>query len=323
MKATTWRKSDGFTIVELLVVIVVIGILAAITIISYTGVSSRANVSTLQSDLDNASKQLKLYNVSYSAYPNLDLNNCPSTPVVDNNYCLKTSGGSYLYQTDDSTNPSTFCITETKNGTSYFINQNTQPTAGSCSVTNLDTNPGFESATNFLDSGSNSGNVTGLTHSNQDSTHVLKGTYAAMAESNAATGQYYLINNSPFVPTIGDTYYFSAYVYIPVGSTITGVLIGIRDFSTYTFLTPWVESNVTPGSWTRISCSYTATSANTSWRLSVSDPSGVTAGSPQFYWVDDAMIIQSNSLTSYADGGSSGWTWNGTPNSSTSTGPES
>ena len=38
------RVSRAFTIVELLVVIVVIGILAAITIISYAGLSSKATV---------------------------------------------------------------------------------------------------------------------------------------------------------------------------------------------------------------------------------------------------------------------------------------
>ncbi|PIZ60082.1 hypothetical protein COY18_01845, partial [Candidatus Saccharibacteria bacterium CG_4_10_14_0_2_um_filter_41_11] len=37
------KKERGFTIVELLVVIVVIGILAAITIVSYTGITAKAN----------------------------------------------------------------------------------------------------------------------------------------------------------------------------------------------------------------------------------------------------------------------------------------
>jgi len=39
------KQSHGFTIVELLVVIVVIGILAAITIVSYAGITARANAS--------------------------------------------------------------------------------------------------------------------------------------------------------------------------------------------------------------------------------------------------------------------------------------
>ncbi|HZJ34804.1 MAG TPA: prepilin-type N-terminal cleavage/methylation domain-containing protein, partial [Candidatus Angelobacter sp.] len=58
------QKTNGFTIVELLVVIVVIGILAAITIVSYTGISQKAKEASLQSDLDNASKQIKLFQVS-------------------------------------------------------------------------------------------------------------------------------------------------------------------------------------------------------------------------------------------------------------------
>lgn len=46
-------QARGFTIVELLVVIVVIGILAAIAIVSYSGVQNRAYDTSVQSDLRN------------------------------------------------------------------------------------------------------------------------------------------------------------------------------------------------------------------------------------------------------------------------------
>lgn len=63
------NKQSGFTIVELLIVIVVIGILAAITIVAYNGIQERARVATAQSDLANIAKKMGLYYAQYGEYP--------------------------------------------------------------------------------------------------------------------------------------------------------------------------------------------------------------------------------------------------------------
>ena len=59
----------GFTIVELLIVIVVIGILAAIVIVAYNGVQNRANTTSRNSAAENLAKKIEAYNGVKSAYP--------------------------------------------------------------------------------------------------------------------------------------------------------------------------------------------------------------------------------------------------------------
>lgn len=53
------KTQKGFTIVELLIVIVVIGILAAITIVAYNGIQDRANTAKITSDQRNIATAIK------------------------------------------------------------------------------------------------------------------------------------------------------------------------------------------------------------------------------------------------------------------------
>jgi general secretion pathway protein G len=59
----------GFTIVELLIVIVVIAILATISIVAYRGVQARARDSQRKSDIATIAKALELYYIDNGKYP--------------------------------------------------------------------------------------------------------------------------------------------------------------------------------------------------------------------------------------------------------------
>lgn len=67
----TMKQDRGFTIVELLIVIVIIAILAAITIVAYNGIQNRANNSAAQALANNVIKKADIYFTTNSAYPTL------------------------------------------------------------------------------------------------------------------------------------------------------------------------------------------------------------------------------------------------------------
>lgn len=61
--------SAGFTIVELLIVVVVITVLASISIVAYAGVQERARYSAIQQDLKSLNTAINLYYTDNGNYP--------------------------------------------------------------------------------------------------------------------------------------------------------------------------------------------------------------------------------------------------------------
>lgn len=116
----------GFTLVELLIVIVVIAILAAITIVAYNGVQSRSRASSVQASVSQAVTKLGLYYVDNNSYPS-DL----STAGLSN----LTSGSNvatYVPYTS-ANNRSGYCIEVANGSINYYASDVlTSPQVGSC-----------------------------------------------------------------------------------------------------------------------------------------------------------------------------------------------
>jgi prepilin-type N-terminal cleavage/methylation domain-containing protein len=119
-------KFAGFTIVELLVVIVVIGVLATITIVSFSGVQDRATRASIISDLSNASKMLSMDLAMDGTYP--------ATLADANN----GSGLSADIYSDYFPTATGYCITARKDSVNYRMTNTTAARLGICSGPNRD-----------------------------------------------------------------------------------------------------------------------------------------------------------------------------------------
>ncbi len=108
----TTKAYKGFTIVELLIVVVVIAILAAITIIAYNGIQNRAKNSASLSNAQQVGKKI-------TAHALLNGETLPAT-LADAGV---TNSGDLTYQYTRNTvvSPNTFCLTTTSSGTSAHV----------------------------------------------------------------------------------------------------------------------------------------------------------------------------------------------------------
>lgn len=102
-----WAKQKtGFTIVELLIVVVVIAILASITVVAYNGIRQRAVASALQNDVSSAVKKVETVKVASGTgtYPATLAAAGLSAESVNyyyaesaNTYCIEAREGTAVY----------------------------------------------------------------------------------------------------------------------------------------------------------------------------------------------------------------------------------
>ena len=327
------KNKQGFTIVELLIVVVVIAILAAITIVAYNGIQNRAKQSAAQSATSQAAKKIQLYTIEHGdAYPDdlaaIDVTNSGQT--------------TYQYTVNNSASPKMFCVTATFQNISYYRSNTQQiPLAGACPNhglnglppnlalnpsfetdagtttvrTNVSTNPSLETSTTGwgIVNGGTGATINTSTAQAHSGSRSLIYTFGdnAVQDSGASTG---------FTATAGATYVVSAWVYAPA-SIASGIRMAVYGAG-IGGNTERGAINTTVGSWVRVSHTVTAT-ANGGISLIIAKSTSVNDNGKLLY-VDSVSIEASSSLNNYFSGASSAagdynYGWNGTPHLSTST----
>jgi len=333
-------RTRGFTIVELLIVVVVIAILAAITIVAYNGISQRSKASASQTAASQAAKKVQAFAVT----------NGEALPSTLEEAGVEPSGSTtFQYKIDSSASPQSFCVTATTSNVSYFINNTTnpKPTAGACqghgangvaTITNLAYDPAATSLNN-----AGNGRWANDRYTGYNSYELLTGmvggpaglTTAARLKttvaSNVAIG-FHLAGNTdqataPIAATIpvkgNTTYNVSTYARWTGTSGQSIYLIanfGDSSGAWVAYGQQFGATSATSGTWHRISGTLTSPASATNLTLALRR--GGTAFVPgDTFDGTGLMITEGSTLYDFGYGSSAGWAWNGGAGNSTSSGP--
>jgi len=148
------RRQSGFTIVELLIVIVVIGILAALVITTYAGIQAKARNAKRQTDMNAVQTQLEAYfaqNGNYPTYANLSSSTWDTTNLKSldqgalhdpssssTGITLSLTAGSKVYQYAPLNSSGTSCETDAPPDCATYTLTATLEGGGTYSKSNLD-----------------------------------------------------------------------------------------------------------------------------------------------------------------------------------------
>ena len=308
-KRDNYNSSPAFTIVELLIVIVVIAILAAITIVAYNGIQDRARASAASSALSNAVKKIKYWQAEQ------DTTLAPASLALAG--VSDTESTKYQYNFGQPA-AADYCITVTISGVKSYktSTSNTDVVLGGCAGHGQG---GVAAITNFSTSPHATAGWNSQTPSASTRTYVSNGANDGGSTYQVTTGAAEILRIS--IPqavgnvNVGDVIGISFDINAP--AAITGQMeVGVNGTfpksSVFSISTGWNriygEVTIPPGS-----------AGNLTLVQFVSIP---TVSSGQVWKATRALITKGAHTSAYADGNTGDWIWNGTPPGSvTSTGP--
>lgn len=261
------KQQAGFTIVELLIVIVVIGILAAITIVAYNGIQDRARVSALSSRLTQISQKVSVWQVD----------NPGLVPTSFSDIGITNDDASLQLTNDSTTTPTTYCITATSGALKYYIGSSSSvPSAGTCTGYNL-----------LAWNKSNSSAPVPVPSAIVD-TSTFHTTTASMRLGPGNTGKP--LYGNPYGGTAGQVYTVSLWIKTDANwdGLVNNSKIRFGDGSTGALLNSCSYNGVKT-TWTQVSCSYTLTASSLSVAITVGNDG--TVGN---IWIDDLTLSRTN-----------------------------
>lgn len=261
-------KQRGFTIVELLIVIVVIAILAAITIVAYNGIQQRARTSSVTTTLNQYAKKIALSQVDNSGqYP----------AALADIGLADTDTVAFQYTSDNSVSPATYCLTATSGTLTYYVSSTSStPQSGVCT--------GY----NMLAWSKKPGSTPPVPTAVVD-TSVFRTTTESMRFGPNTVGQ--LVQGSPFSGTAGQTVY-TVSLWVKTDATWNGTSNNSKiRFGDAAAGGPLVVCGYggVKTSWTQVTCSYTMTATYPQITISVGND-GTTGN----IWIDDFSLTRTN-----------------------------
>ena len=309
------KKQTGFTIVELLIVVVVIAILAAITIVAFNGIQNRAKESALQSSAKQAASKLMASAVkSGEIYPE---------PADFNTVAGVTSDVNTTYTYIPSTDRKNFCVSATNvsnSALSYGVTGHSGGTMPGQCTTNLVNNPGFEAGVSGW-----SYNIAAT--SGQSTDWAASGTYSLRIVPST-TGQDTFARlggqGNMLGLAFGETYTFSA------TSRSAAVQTGTLDNRARRMvLYSWTnttsgslgDSVAMPNTVGTLSQSVTFTVPATITGIELRLYNGATNSAANMIYWDNVMLTKGSTKYQYSDGSKKGWFWDGSDGASASIGP--